>query len=80
MVTASLYSVRLSEGFLGADAPAIVNDIARMVCIQATIQFMFAVCKPEHNVSLDEFASMLLFVVLGVAVYWLIFRKIVALE
>lgn len=55
-----------------------VEDIVRMVVIQTTIQFLYCI-NSNGGVpffSLD-FLLLVIYVVLGVCVYWLVFKKLV---
>lgn len=56
----------------------LINDIARMVTIQVTIQFLFFINNPsEINFFSVDFILLVLYMVLGICVYWLIIKKLV---
>lgn len=63
-----------------------LEDIVRMVCIQFTIQLLIYLNSTTSgngagaSFFTPDFALMLLYVVLGVMLYWLAIRKIVALR
>ena len=70
---------------LGAEYIPLLQDALRMVCIQATIQMMGYLSQPAGgagaaNASLlsAEFLLLLVYVLLGVILYWLAVRRILA--
>lgn len=55
-----------------------LNDIARFTIIQLAIQIMLVLMDPERFSILSfDFFILLIFVNIGVMMYWLVFRKIV---
>jgi hypothetical protein len=53
-----------------------VEDLVRMVCIQVVLQIMLVL---QGAASMDAmFFALVLYVMLGVAVYWLILKRLVS--
>ncbi len=73
----SLYRLRVSHVF-GADTPLMLHDAARMSIIQLMIHGMYAMGGASSDA--DEFLATLLYILLGIAAYWLVFRRLVRLE
>ena len=72
--SSSLYSIQVPK----KEYLDLINDIVRMVTIQVTIQFLFYINSPSDTEFFAvDFILMLLYVVLGVCVYWLIIKKII---
>ena len=68
----SLYVIKLpSPEYVG-----LVEDIVRMVTIQFTIQFLYFINTGAPFFS-GDFFLLVIYIVLGVCVYWLIFKKLV---
>ena len=53
------------------------EDIARMLAIQITIQFLYFINNDDIPFFTSDFFLMMIYVVLGVCVYWLIIKKLV---
>ena len=73
----ALYRLQVSKLF-GPDSPLLFQDIMRMVCIQVMIQACSALNQPGYLFWTGEFVAVLLYVVLGVMLYWLVMRKLLA--
>jgi hypothetical protein len=70
----SLYTVNVPN----KEYLELINDIARMVTIQLTIQFLFFINSPgEVEFFTVDFILMVLYMILGICVYWLIIKKVV---
>lgn len=70
----SLYSINIPN----KDYIEFINDIARMITIQITIQFLLFINDPNAiNFFSVDFILMLVYIVLGICVYWLIIKKLV---
>lgn len=71
----SLYTVELPN----KEYVAMMDDVMRMVIIQFTIQFLYYINNKEGEgfFSID-FILLLVYIVLGVCLYWLIFKKTVS--
>lgn len=56
-----------------------INDLVRMMTIQIMIQFLFFLNSPEAGASFftADFFLLLIYVALGVCVYWLVIKKLV---
>jgi hypothetical protein len=68
----SLYTIALpNKEYIG-----MMDDVSRMVIIQITIQFLYYINNKEGEgfFTLDFFL-LIIYVVLGVCLYWLIFKK-----
>ena len=58
-----------------------INDMIRMFIIQLVVNIMFYVSNPKENALLNEtFLETLLYILLGVMTYWLIIKKLIAIE
>ena len=63
---------------LGPEYVDVVQDVLRMCVIQFTIQFMMYLTDSQRFPFFTaEFILMLLYVALGVMIYWLVVRKVV---
>jgi hypothetical protein len=70
----SLYTIKIPN----KDYLDFLNDIVRMSTIQITIQFLFYINSPEElNFFSIDFILMLIYMILGICVYWLIIKKMV---
>ena len=70
----SLYSVNVPQ----KEYLDLINDIVRMVTIQTSIQFLYFLNNPSQNEFFtSDFFLILIYIVLGICVYWLIIKKIV---
>lgn len=55
-----------------------IEDILRMVMLQFTVNFMYFVKSPDTTPLFSlEFVELLIYIVLGVSVYWLLFKKLI---
>jgi hypothetical protein len=58
----------------------LIEDIIRMTILQFVIQFMFYIKNPEENSLISQyFIEIVLYIILGVCVYWLLFKKLILL-
>ena len=77
---------------INTDVPALFNvhlpipveykplllDISRILAIQVMIHVLLCMTNPEvHKLFSSQFFKTLLFILIGVMVYWLIFKKLV---
>ena len=74
----SMYQLDISS-LLGTEYRPLIDDIVRMVCIQVTIQLMMFLSGGGSPFFTAEFALLVVYVVLGVMLYWLVIRKIIAI-
>lgn len=72
----SMYTIDVS-GKLGSEYVPLFEDIARMFLIQITIQMMFYMSLPDRAFMTDEFILLMLYIILGVCLYWLVFKNII---
>jgi hypothetical protein len=73
--TRALYRVDIAQLF-GPDFAPFANDVTRMVCIQCAIQMLNSIVNRTSFLS-AEFFTLLFYIVLGVALYWLALRRLV---
>lgn len=72
-ISSSVFRVGVEDDYVG-----VIDDIMRLVLIQIVIQLMFYLNSPtDFPFFTPSFVAILLYIVLGVAFYWLIFRKII---
>jgi hypothetical protein len=58
-----------------------IEDVVRMLLLQSTIQFMYFIKDPANNKMFTfDFIELILYVIIGVSVYWLVFKKMVLLK
>lgn len=74
----SLNRVDLSSGF-GVDASYMANDLMRVLSIQIAIQIMLVISDASGQTRFFSplFLSLVIYVTLGVMLYWLALRKLV---
>lgn len=59
----------------------LINDVIRMSVIQIVAQLLFVMANPSHNSMFSEtFIQTLFFLLIGIAVYWLIIRKVITIN
>jgi hypothetical protein len=57
------------------------NDIARFAIIQLSIQFMLVLVDPQRfSIFSGEFVLLLIYMTIGVMMYWLVWRKFVSIR
>lgn len=55
-----------------------VEDVLRLLILQISINFMYFIQNPCDNSFFKlEFLELLLYIIVGLSVYWLIFKKFV---
>ena len=74
----SLYNVEISK-YANKEVVVLLDDIVRIAVIQVIVQSMFALSNAE-GLSSKVFFSTLLYTVLGVCVYWLVFKKLISFK
>lgn len=72
----ALYTIKLGN----PEYVGMVDDIVRMVLIQVTIQFLYYINNSDVGFFTPDFFLLVLYIVLGVCVYWLIFKKLVVFK
>ena len=74
--SAAIYDINISD-MLGQEYISMFNDMARFIIIQVAIQLMLCTMNPDRfKFFSGDFFMLLLFVVIGVLMYWLVFKKI----
>lgn len=71
----ALFTVDITSK-LGGEYVTMFDDICRMVLIQFTIQLMFYMSLPERGFLTEEFILLVLYITLGVCLYWLVFKNL----
>lgn len=56
-----------------------LDDMLRVVCIQVAIQLMLF-ASGESQFFTAEFVMLVIYIVLGVALYWLVAKKLLSLK
>lgn len=74
--SATVYTVDVSR-FLGPEYIPLCDDASRMFLIQLTIQLMFYLSVSDKAFMTDEFVLLLLYIMLGICLYWLVFKKLI---
>ena len=75
MESSALYTVTLPH----KEYIPLIEDISRMVIVQMTIQFLYYINnKDGEGFFTMDFLLLLIYIILGVCIYWLIFRKSIA--
>jgi hypothetical protein len=72
----ALFTIDLSSSPIGSEYKHVINDLLRMLCIQATIQVMLYFSGGEGSFVTREFVLLLVYVEMGVLLYWLVVRKL----
>ncbi len=67
------------SSLVGPEYLPLVDDVIRMVCIQVTIQLMVYLSGNGASFFSSDFGLLVVYVVLGVMLYWLAVRKVVAI-
>jgi hypothetical protein len=68
----ALYTVRVPN----KEYIPLIEDIARMVIVQLTIQFLYFINNKDGEPFFSmDFILLLVYIVLGVCIFWLIFKK-----
>jgi hypothetical protein len=76
----SFYLLNISHK-LGPEYVSFCNDVLRMMVLQVTLQFMIYLSNPSANAFISaEFLLLLLYIIIGVAMYWLVVRRLVQLQ
>lgn len=76
----SLYEINVSK-LVGSEYVGMFNDMARFITIQIAIQLMLYTMSPnKFGFFTADFMMLLLFIVIGVMLYWLVFKKIVSFK
>ena len=69
----SIFKITISK-----DYKEYIDDLVRMATIQIIANIMFYISNPMDNKMFSQmFAKTLLFILLGVSVYWIIIKKLI---
>lgn len=69
----SIFNIRIPEEYR-----PVCQDITRMLTIQIVTNYLLHLSNPQQNIFLSQdFIKTLLFLLVGISVYWLVFNKIV---
>lgn len=70
----ALYTVKIPN----KEYIPLIEDIVRMVIVQMTIQFLYFINNKDGEAFFSiDFILLLVYIILGVCIYWLIFKKTV---
>ena len=69
----SLYTIIVSK----PEYIDFINDLSRMIIIQVVIQFLFYLNNPSLGFFTGDFFLLIIYICLGVCVYWLLFKKLI---
>lgn len=72
---ASKYVVDVTDA-VGPGYSLYLDDVVRMLCIQLTIQVLISLSNGASVLSVESVLIML-YVVLGVSLYWLVFKRLI---
>lgn len=73
----TLVQFELSD-YIDKEYLPMIEDIIRMVMLQFTVNLMYFIKNPDTTSLFSlEFIELLIYIVLGVSVYWLLFKKLV---
>jgi heme/copper-type cytochrome/quinol oxidase subunit 4 len=71
------YDINISE-HIGQDYIHIVESVFKMLTIQIIVQFMYFLKSPyENHFFSAAFFELILYLVVGLCVYWLIFKRLI---
>ena len=74
-----LARIHLSKA-LGPEWVPLAQDVVRMLCVQLAVQLMLVMSGAAPRFFSAELGLTLAYVVLGVMLYWLLARKLVAFD
>jgi hypothetical protein len=76
MQSQSLYEIQVDPQY-----KEYLNDLCRIVGIQVAANLFFYLSSPSKHVFFSQsFMNSLCFIILGISVYWLIFKKIISFK
>jgi len=74
----SLYTVRITDRLGNPEYAGMINDMFRFATIQIAIQIMLVLMDPvRFSFFSTDFMILLMFVIIGVMLYWLVVKKLV---
>lgn len=73
----TLVEIDLSK-YLDKEYLPFIEDLVRFLLLQVSINFMYYIQNPyENSFFRQDFFELLLYIIIGLSVYWLIFKKFV---
>jgi len=75
----ALYTVYLGDS-IGSQYAPVLDDIVRVLCIQLAVQVMLYFSGASRRLLTAELLMVSLFMIVGVALYWLVFKSLVRLR
>lgn len=72
----AIFNIDISSK-VGKDHVVLADDIVRMVLIQVTIQMMFYLTDTDRGFLTEEFVLLILYIILGICLYWLVFKHLI---
>lgn len=72
----TVFTFNISESFLGPDYVPVLLDITRMATIHIIFHILYASTCKDYKMFSENILILLLYIVVGVMVYWLIVRKL----
>ena len=77
----SFYLLNISNRLGGEEYVHMCNDFLRMVAIQTTLQLMVFLSNPSETAFISaEFILVLIYILIGLSLYWLVLRKLVTFK
>jgi hypothetical protein len=78
-IFSKVYEFKVSEKY-GREYIPMIEDVSRIVILQFVVQLMFFIRSPyEYHIFDGNFIELVIYLVLGLCVYWLIFKRLVKL-
>jgi len=75
-----VFEINVSEK-MGEEYLPLVEDMTRMFTLQVFVQVMMFLRNPyEFSLFDTDFIELLVYVMLGICVYWLVFKKLIVFK
>lgn len=76
------FRVPASDSPVVTHYPQMFDDIARMLCIQFSVQLMAYLSDATNNAGFftSDFMALLVYIIIGVMAYWLVYKNLVHLS
>jgi hypothetical protein len=76
----SLYEFKITE-YVNEEYLPFLEDLVRMLILQITLNFMYFAKDPSKYPFFSlEFFELVLYVCMGVTVYWLVFKSLISFK
>jgi len=72
----AIFSFNVSK-LIGDEYVPLFLDIVRMICIHTMIQLMCVLGSEDTSFFSRDFVTLLLYIILGVMIFWLVVRRII---